>query len=250
MDIRVIHGILIRFILLLYAEPSLPRKIVDTVINSMHDVLKNYFFPSMENDILQLINTTTDKEKLTTLIKQCFVNHSNIFNKFTKETDRFKLLESKGFEHPLEFEIEKTYKEKLSISDSQNFVTTSFKGVYIPLRKSLKLFLEIPQMFENIKAYMQALLNENFITFNIIQGRFWLKNFARNLKNELILPLYIYYDEIEVGNALGSHAGVNKFGVVYAIIACLPPNIASRLSSIIFSTIIRAKDIKKCVLKI
>ena len=56
---------------------------------------------------------------------------------------------------------------------------------------------------------------------------------------EIILPLFIYSDDIEVGNLLGSRVGVNKFWAIYAFIACLPPNIASQLDLILFSRFTR-----------
>ena len=48
-----------------------------------------------------------------------------------------------------------------------------------------------------------------------------------------------------MGNALGSHAGTNKFGAIYAAIACLPPHIASKLCSIIFSALFYTSDKKE-----
>ena len=82
-----------------------------------------------------------------------------------------------------------------------------------------------------------------------MHAKFWKENFKNSLSrisNEYVLPLFIYFDEIEVGNALGSHSGRNKLGVIYASIACLPPNIASHLESIILSTFIRTEDLKHC----
>lgn len=61
-----------------------------------------------------------------------------------------------------------------------------------------------------------------------------------------LIPLYLYLDEFETESALGRHAGINKFGALYTYIACLPPKIASQLSSIIFSDLICAKDKKEC----
>lgn len=58
--------------------------------------------------------------------------------------------------------------------------------------------------------------------------------------------MFVHYDEFETGNALGSHAGVNKFGAVYTYIACLPPDIASKLSSISFTALVCAKDKNLC----
>lgn len=62
---------------------------------------------------------------------------------------------------------------------------------------------------------------------------------------KIIFPLYLYYDEIECGNPLGSHAGLHKYGAIYASIASLPPPISSKLSSILFVGLINSKD-KNC----
>ena len=79
---------------------------------------------------------------------------------------------------------------------------------------------------------------------NIIQGRLWLRNYAKNAKNVIVLPLFLFYVESEVGNALGSHSGVNKFGAVYVSIASLLPEIAYRLNSHLFSTLFYSEDKK------
>ena len=92
--------------------------------------------------------------------------------------------------------------------------------------------------------YMNTLASNSSIVSNIIQAKFWTENFAQKIKKQYILPLYIYSDEIEVGNALGAHAGINKFTVVYASIATLPPNISASLNSIIFSLILHFEHFK------
>lgn len=62
--------------------------------------------------------------------------------------------------------------------------------------------------------------------------------------DSIVFPFYIFYDELEVGNGLGPHAGTNKFGAVYINLACLPPNLASKVKCIIFAALIEAKDKK------
>ncbi|OXU27802.1 hypothetical protein TSAR_006192 [Trichomalopsis sarcophagae] len=59
-----------------------------------------------------------------------------------------------------------------------------------------------------------------------------------------MLPIYLFNDDLEVGNAFGSHAGNLKFGALYASIACLPPRIASRLISIVLTLLVNSKDKK------
>lgn len=73
----------------------------------------------------------------------------------------------------------------------------------------------------------------------------WRTKYALNFIVDTVLPLYVFFDDLELGNPLGSHRGVNKFGAVYVTIPCLPPHIASRLSSIIFSTIFHSSEKKE-----
>ena len=82
------------------------------------------------------------------------------------------------------------------------------------------------------------------IVTNFMQGNLWLSKYANTIVNDIVLPLYLFYDDLEVGNALGSHAGKQKFGAMYASIACLPPRIASRLSSIFLTLLVNSKDKK------
>ena len=49
-------------------------------------------------------------------------------------------------------------------------------------------------------------------------------------------PYVIYYDEIEVGNALGSHKGVNKLGMFYVSLRCMHPKEYSKLKNILIYT--------------
>ena len=89
---------------------------------------------------------------------------------------------------------------------------------------------------------MKTLSAEEYIKSNIIQANLWKNNYCEKFVNCVVLPLYIFYDDLEVGNPLGPHAGVNKFGAVYASIACLPAGIASKLNSILFTMLVRSQD--------
>lgn len=46
------------------------------------------------------------------------------------------------------------------------------------------------------------------------------------------LPFVIFYDELETGNALGSHKGVHKIGSFYVALRCFPTNFYSKLKNI------------------
>ncbi|XP_008189668.1 uncharacterized protein LOC103311743, partial [Acyrthosiphon pisum] len=66
-----------------------------------------------------------------------------------------------------------------------------------------------------------------------------------NNQNKIILPYFLYYDDFEVNNPLGSHAGIQKLGAVYISLACLPPELASSLNYIYLVALFKTED-KNC----
>lgn len=114
-------------------------------------------------------------------------------------------------------------------------------GTLIPLRDVLKNYLEIPGMFSAIHKYVESLQNESKI-FNVVQSSFWKE---RTGSRRDILPLYFYFDEYEVGNALGSHKGIHKLGAVYVKLACIPPALSSSLENILMFSLFHASDKKE-----
>lgn len=81
--------------------------------------------------------------------------------------------------------------------------------------------------------------------YNILQAKLWLTKYAKDSINDIVLPLYLYFDDLEVANPLGSHAGLYKLGAVYASLTCLPPHLACRLKSIFFTLLFFTEDRKK-----
>lgn len=139
-----------------------------------------------------------------------------------------------------------------SVNGEPESVKQDIFQYYVPLKHSLKIFSQIPNMFENICNYIEYLkfqsIYSNIVT-NLMQARLWQRKYANEKVDGILLPLFLYYDDFECGNPLGSHVGVNKFGALYASIGCLPPEISSKLSTIIFSSIICAKDAQHCSLQ-
>lgn len=109
----------------------------------------------------------------------------------------------------------------------------------IPLRESLKSFLEVPNVLDVILNYEKGVCKNNFILRNLANGKDVSKEFDGEAK---ILPLTIYYDDFESGNPLGSHAGSQKIGVVYATISTKPPKFSSRLENILLALIFYTSD--------
>lgn len=56
-------------------------------------------------------------------------------------------------------------------------------------------------------------------------------------RGNFVVPLFVFDDDFESGNPLGSHAGKNKLGGIYFSIPCFPAFITSTLKNIFFSTL-------------
>lgn len=61
-------------------------------------------------------------------------------------------------------------------------------------------------------------------------------------KNKIIIPLFFFFDNLEVNNALGSHATVQKLGAIFYSIPCLPPQFSSQLTNIFLALLFHSAD--------
>lgn len=246
MDYIFVLNQVLGFILALYGDPGLPRTIVQNLIDFVKTFVRSTYLPSLKKDLLGILQNENISPYCLYEIDKCFERHCNVFDAVDTESKRFSILKQKGLLLDYqEFEFGKTYVHDI-VNNTEVLTPQSMYGIHIPLRHSLKLFLEIPGMFSQIKEYISKLRSELKIITNIIQGELWKKKYMPNFTdNEIVLPLYIFVDDLETGNPLGSHAGKNKFGAVYASIACLPPHLSASLSSIIFSTIYYSEEKKE-----
>ncbi|OXU17703.1 hypothetical protein TSAR_009564 [Trichomalopsis sarcophagae] len=92
---------------------------------------------------------------------------------------------------------------------------------------------------------MKFLNNDKTAITNFIQDQLWHKQISAFDKNGIILPLFGYFDDVELGNSLESHAKNNEVGAVYVTLPSLPPNFTSKLESIVLSDIFYTNDRKQ-----
>ena len=191
-----------------------------------------------------VVNLDKYNQHILHKIEAIFNSSKTILDKFSTEHKRFSQYENKGYMlRPLEYEID-TQIIKTNLDNVEVFKEEKIFIQYIPLKWSLKLLLEIPNLFDTLQNYMSELKMETDIISNFIQGKFW-KNKSKSFdKEKIVCPLFVYYDEFNTGNNLGSHAGDQKLGGVHVQIPCFPPHIASKLNNIILAVLFYANDMK------
>ena len=112
------------------------------------------------------------------------------------------------------------------------------------LSKLFERLLALPKFFDEIHQYMESLNGCDESIYNIVQTSFWKKKVAAcNLNDdEFAIPLFVYYDDFEPLNALGSHSSAYKLGGVYVNIPCIPPHVQAQLQFIFLAMLFFTSD--------
>lgn len=244
MEKKVILDFILKFILVLYGNASYPRKIVQKVVQFLTEFLRNIILKSLKNEIILILQSHGIDKNCQSEIEFCIDKYATVCDEVSTESRRFAILAKKGFFFPVEFAIGEAYVKKI-VSNVPKYVPEMCFGARVPLQKTFKLFLETPGIFKQIINYIEYLKKEIVLISNILQSDLWLKKYAVLFQDVLVLPFWLFVDAFECGNALSGKAGKNKFEAIYAALACLPSNISSKLSSIIFSTLIPSEEKKK-----
>ncbi|KAL4119209.1 hypothetical protein QTP88_012053 [Uroleucon formosanum] len=82
-----------------------------------------------------------------------------------------------------------------------------------------------------VKSSAQKLLSE---------GTYWQSR-AVTHNERVVFLLFVFFDNFESGNALGSHSGIHKLGV-YVSLPCLPSYLSTVLFNIFFALIFHISD--------
>ncbi|KAJ1531357.1 hypothetical protein ONE63_000041 [Megalurothrips usitatus] len=112
---------------------------------------------------------------------------------------------------------------------------------YVSIIKSLSALLKIKkfrdQIFKN-KASSDGVLR-SYIDGTNCKGNPFV------VKYEAVIELLMFFDELEVANALGSKTIIHKLAAFFCQVLNLPPEVSSRLSSILLLALANADDMKK-----
>jgi len=232
---------LLKLTLKLYNNKVIPRNAVQIFIDYLIEFTSTTYACFIKEKLNLSNHECPQAKSIVKDLDNAFASSKNILDLFQSEHLRFEMYRKKNLMiMPTEYVITTKMKENFNMNNEKYFVPKHLTDQYIPLKWSLKLFLEIPGMFETIQNYVEELEQNPNIISNFIQADLW-KSMKNEFKNKLVLPLFIFEDDFECGNALGSHAGMQKLGAVYASIACLPMHLATKLENIFLTLLYHAQ---------
>lgn len=224
----------------LYGHSELNRKTAKDILEQVTEHVTQPIGRILSKQVLPHVIAMPIKPELAEISEIC----ENPFNTMITEHNLLKNLNEKGYYiFPRSFVID----DSINIVHESSTVSLLPKkrtGQILPLAKTFKQFLEKPGMYEILTEYMQELLSDTSSCIsNILQSPYWKDKIKNNSESDVItIPLYMYFDDFECGNPLGSHAGSQSIAAAYCQIACFPPQYAAMLENIIVAMLQYSSD--------
>ncbi|KAL7290875.1 hypothetical protein TKK_0015607 [Trichogramma kaykai] len=232
----------LKLILFLYSLEKIPRNIIDQIIGTFNNWISQVYVPLLNNNIRDIVQNSTYKidDNFVGSLRSMLSENKFPLENFLTEHQRFKILKKNS---SVKDHTDVKIGEQSSMNDSTSKVDTEEKSiVHLPLDESLKIFLELPGILEEVIAYIKTLKNEKQIISNIMQGSLWKTKYEHLNKTNMTLPLVLFFDDFEPGNGLGSHAGEQKLGGAYMSMPFLTPRLVSKLENILVSSVFYSTD--------
>lgn len=122
----------------------------------------------------------------------------------------------------------------------------STKGILMPLKFQIQKYFEqnnnldlALKRYNNLMNY--SVSDENVTLSNFVQGSLW-KEKILPFQNKLVLPFFMYIDDFEINNPLGSKSMCHSISAVYYSFPLNEHN--SKLTHIFLAALIKSKDLK------
>ncbi|XP_026830972.1 uncharacterized protein LOC113563508 [Ooceraea biroi] len=237
-DLPVIHDrfkkITYKYLSQLYRNKSLSRTAIESIIKSTSELL------SIVGTMLDNYVTATDHthDNLRDIVS--FLNNPFFENK--TEYKRIQFMTKAGFYvGPRKIFIRQRI-DDVTIDGTIVRVPVQVTITFVPLRILFKTIFSSPRIFQIAHTYMHQQDHNNIVN-DTIHTTFWKTKQRQFFSDKFVIPLYIYYDEFECNNPLGSHTGIHKMGAVYISLRCFPLEFQSQLSSIFLALLAHYQDI-------
>lgn len=116
------------------------------------------------------------------------------------------------------------------------------KGVLLPLKFQFRKVFEKNDEILNTLSRIELWSRENTNLINFTQGLLW-KEKIKYYKDRITVPFFLFIDDLEVNNPLGSNSARQSVANIYYCFPCCENN--SKLNKIYLAAIIKSVDMKQ-----
>jgi len=220
------------FVARLYRKSSLPRDHIQSIVEDV-TCLVSKCCDYLEPQVVQtLSNSSGTKDNLNEISKSFDLVKNSLFHLSTDYKRNLYFARCGSLILPISHEVGFTNESKLTKDG------TVFKKQYhyvhsVSLRAVLKTILELPDAFSSLQSYIASLESNNDTLDNFMQCSLWKSKKSGYSADDIVLPLFVFCDDCQYNNALGSHA--KSLGACYVSLPFLPEECQSTLDNIILT---------------
>lgn len=261
------------------SEHSLPLNQAGPKITSVNVSLTETLSELKTNLLKQILHLLADenisRKNSFDVLKNSFYNYSAVFKKLAQsgcllqsEDTCFQDFEDFFFEAPDVLKSEHRLRKALAnagylVESKDSLISSEKEIIYVNglpkmidddrivkmfnTAEMLKKFFNLPNVTRDVVMYVDKLNNNcDGTVSNIIQSKLWKWHLSLrdDLPSILHLPVFLYFDDFEPLNALGSHSGAYKIGAAYMGLPFLPDDIVSKLKYILPVALFFSEDRK------
>ena len=113
---------------------------------------------------------------------------------------------------------------------------------YLPIKKTLKQFLERPGTMHAILEKLTTEKDESLLE-SYMDGEYFKRKFGNSA--EVIIPLLLYSDDFETANPLGSHKGEYKVCGFYISVLALPTEFQGNMENVLLAALTESSHIRE-----
>lgn len=235
---KILEKNVLQFITKLMSKPYLTNSLVQDIVESVIELFSSGIIEQLKFKVMPILhcNSSTKIE-----IEKMFDSLQNPFVELKTHYHRIKYLISNNLFFKPETVVVGYTKEKRNINGDDKLLTVPIHGHFLSMKKNLISFFELPNVLKVATEFMHdSSLHSNTLT-SFLDGSTW-KDMNLKFPGKIILPLFLYYDDAEMGNPLGSHSGIHKMGCIYYTVAALPPEYLSSLDNIFTAFLFHSSD--------
>lgn len=115
------------------------------------------------------------------------------------------------------------------------------KGVLLPIKFQFKKYFEKTNVLKNTLNILKESDEVKDGYYNFTHGKLWKEKVAKYDPNEICIPFFLYFDDFEINNNLGSHCE-SVCGIYYSFPLS---NTCSKLDRIFVAGFIKSQDLKE-----
>lgn len=230
----------LKFLAKLHSYADVPRSRVTEIL---HDVSDFY-----DQKIDEIIDCLKKCDLISEKADQILQDKKQPFNRLETEFLQFKKFQKDAYYVPPQQILLGRRSDYRKNKSKKNKIPVQIKCTadFIEIRFILKYFFELPGYSQQIFEFVESLYSDKTVIRNFIQASFW-QNRKRTFDDaggKIVFPIFVYYDDFENNNPLGSHAGLAKCGAVYFSLPFLPDNLRSKVTNIFLFVLFNSLDRK------